>query len=103
MINVNKVSEGIDYELIPCADSDNDQAWDVRILTGDYVETVVRFGNIALNGEMNCLNFNFIIISTPDGELTTENVALQEHVGAILEDVLERAMADGNVNLKEIE
>ena len=36
MINVDKVSEDIDYKLIPAVGSENAQAWDVRILTGDF-------------------------------------------------------------------
>ena len=91
-MNLDKVSEGIDYELVP-ADADNDQAWDIRILKGDFVETVIRFGNIAYNAENDCLNFNFKIIYTPDDYLTTEDQRLQITAGDILEDVLESAIA----------
>ena len=49
-IDVDKVSEGIDYKLVPVEDSPNDQAWDVRILRGEFVETVIRYGNVAFDG-----------------------------------------------------
>ena len=48
-LNLDKVSEGVDYSLIPVEDSPNDQAWDVRILRGDFTETVIRYGNVALD------------------------------------------------------
>ena len=37
--------ENIDYELTPA--SDNEYGWNVRILVGPFVETVIRFGNLA--------------------------------------------------------
>ena len=92
-----KASEDIDYELTPTEDVENEQAWDVRILRGPFTETVFRFGNIAVNEEQGCLNFNFMIISTPDDTLTEDREDLQLFVGDILESVLENAIADGNL------
>lgn len=91
MINTNKVAEGIDYELVP-TEAVNVQAWDVRILTGDYVESVIRFGNIAINGEQECLNFNFDIISTPYPDLSDDSPELQDFAGSILIDIIEVAI-----------
>jgi len=93
-VSFQKVSEGIDYELTPSEDVENEQAWDVRVLRGPFVESVFRFGNIALNETEGCLNFNFMIISTPDETLTEEREDLQIFVGDILESVLENAIAD---------
>lgn len=92
-----KASEDIDYELTPAEDVENEQAWDVRILRGPFTETVIRFGNIALNETEGCLNFNFMIISTPDETLTEDREDLQQFVGDILESVLENAIADGSL------
>jgi|SRR5210317_2477400 hypothetical protein len=92
-----KASEDIDYELTPAEDVENEQAWDVRILRGPFTETVIRFGNIALNEIDGCLNFNFVIISTPDETLTEDREDLQTFVGDILESVLENAIADGSL------
>lgn len=97
----NKKSEGIDYELIPCDDVGNEQAWDIRVLRGDFVETVIRFGNIRFNEETDCLNFNFLVISSPDAELTEENVDLQEHATDILQSVLEDAITNDSLLTKE--
>ena len=43
-----KYKENIDYELIPS--STDDDHWNVRFLTGDYVETVIAYGKISLEG-----------------------------------------------------
>lgn len=103
MINVDKVSEDIDYKLIPAVGSENAQAWDVRILTGDFTETVIRFGNVSFNGKNDCLNFNFKVISSPDPELNVTHIPLQDHAALILEDVMEKSIGNGSIVLKDME
>jgi len=93
--------EGTDYELVPADGTEalNDQAWDVRLTTGSFVETVLRFGNIKFNAEDGCLNFSFMIQSTPDSNISEEDVGLQEHAGDILESILETAAQEGQLQL----
>ena len=93
--------EGIDFEHIP-TDDHNSQGWDIRILKGDFVETIIRFGNISFNGRLKCLNFNFTIIYSPDDSLSVSNVELQEFVGSILETVLDEAAGNGSLATKDI-
>lgn len=95
------VSEDIDYELIPCDDVGNEQAWDVRILRGDFVESVIRFGNLKVNEEQGCLNFNFLVVSSPDADVTEDNIELQEYAGVVLESILENAIANDALLTKE--
>jgi hypothetical protein len=97
---IQKVSEDIDYQLIPASEGD-DQAWDVRLIGSLYPETVLRFGNIAFNEEAGCLNFNFVIISSPDSELTEDDIELQTYAGDILESILENAIADDALVMNE--
>ena len=94
-LDVNKVSEGVDYNLIPVEDSPNEQAWEIRILKGEFVETTLRYGNVAFDGTRDCLTFNFMVTYSPDENLTSDNVDLQEHAADILEDILEKAHAEG--------
>ena len=54
-MGIGTAKEGIDYELIPATDNENDQSWDIRILKGEFTESVLRFGNIAFDGENDCL------------------------------------------------
>lgn len=96
------MQENKDYVLIPADGIDNnDQAWDIRITSGEFVETVVRFGNVAINGEENVLNFNFTLISSPDEDLTEDSIELQKVVGDILHDVVERAVKENYAVIDE--
>ena len=99
MMGIGTAKEGVDYELIPATDNENDQSWDIRILKGEFTESVLRFGNIAFDGENDCLNFNFMIVSTPDTELTEANVALQDRAAEVLASVLEEAAQTGSLQL----
>ena len=96
------MKENIDYELISPQDDPHEQAWHIRILTGDYVETVLAFGNISLDGKEDCLRFNFSVIFSPDKDLTTEDVGLQEVATEILHEVLNEAAESGSLMTKEI-
>lgn len=83
-------TESKDYDLIPL-DNDTD-AWGVRILTGQFTETVIKYGNIGFEGEGDdmVMKFNFDIISTPDDDLEVEsNTELQELARNILFTIFE--------------
>ena len=95
MINLDKVSEGIDYELIPVEYVDNEAAWDIRILRGQFAESVLRYGTIKFDGERDCLTFDFRVVTSPDPDLDSSNLDLQEHSANILEDILERGIREG--------
>lgn len=96
----DKIIEDVDYELTPSSEAEIEQAWDVRILRGDFVETVIRYGNISFDGESGCIKFNFIVVSSPSG-LTEDDVELQEYAGAILESILEEAVKDGSLMTRD--
>ena len=90
------------YQIIP--DKGDDQAWNVRIMTGPYTETVLKYGVVKFNGkgEEKYMSFNFDIIYTPDTELKKENVELQEFAGNLLEQVMARGIEEGNVITREV-
>lgn len=96
------MKENEDYVLVP-AFVDNEQAWDVRILTGEFVETVIRFGNVEVDGIKGQINFNFKIISTPDDNLTLNDAVFQRTAGYILQDILENGVENGSLDLSEKE
>lgn len=80
------MTENKDYELIPNEFGD-DQLWDVRILTGDYTETVIRYGALSVDEETDMLHFNFDVVSSPiDVDSSDEN--LQEEAMLILEQII---------------
>lgn len=93
-----KISEGIHYELTP-SDESNDQSWAVRLLEGPHPETIIKFGNISFEekDENAFLKFNFVIESTPNSDLTTDNEELQLFAADVLEDILIAAASDGSL------
>ena len=83
------MKENTDYEIIP--DVNDDKSWNVRILTGAFTETVIKYGVVKFNDED--MTFNFDIVSSPDNDLTTDNVDLQKHAGNMLEQIIENKEA----------
>ena len=89
-----------DYELIP--DNDNINDWNVRILSGDFVETVLKFGAISINEKgKDIMTFNFDVISSPDFELTVDNTELQEYAGDLLQAIIRDGIDTNSVIMKE--
>jgi len=95
------LQENKHYEIIP--DRSNDQAWNVRILSGTFTETVLRYGVVKFNGKKKDMTFNFDIIYTPDTELKVSNLKLQEFAGIMLEQIMAQGIKEGSVITKEIE
>ena len=89
-----------DYELIP--DPDDHELWNVRVLSGDYCETVLKFGAISINeaGE-GVMTFNFDVVSSPDPDLTVDNVELQEYAGDLLQAIIRDGIETDSVIMKE--
>lgn len=82
------MKENEDYELIP-GEGEN---WDVRILTGEFIETIINFKELRVTDDAEHLSFNFGVVSSPDPELNNENIDLQTIACMVLSDVLENAI-----------
>lgn len=80
--------ENVDYELVP-SEGEN---WDVRVLSGEFTETVLQFGKLVVSDDGEHLTFDFDIVSSPDLELTDKNIDLQKHAGTMLSSILESAV-----------
>jgi len=99
--------EGVDYELVPPADADdNESGWHLRILTGDYVETVLTFGNVTLDGtdpdeDDPKMSFNFEIVTTPNPDISTEDEDLQHYAGDLLLSLIERSIQEKTMQVEE--
>ena len=89
-----------DYELIP--DPDDHELWNVRVLSGDYSETVLMFGAMSINeaGE-GVMTFNFDVVASPDPDLTVDNVELQEYAGDLLQAIIRDGIETDSVIMKE--
>jgi len=91
------MKENIDYELVP----DTEEGWHIRILTGEFTETVFQFGTITVedypeDSDSGLMRYSFDIISTPDPTIATdnidENMPLQKTVSEILLSVMENTI-----------
>ena len=86
------MKENIDYELIP-GEGEN---WDIRILTGEFVETVINYKQLQVADDGEHLTFNFNVVTSPDEDIDAEtNVDLQNTAAMILSDILENSVTRG--------
>jgi len=91
--------EGTDYELV--LPEDEGEYWACRILTGEFNETVIKFGAITLNEVQDALNFNFFVVSSPDANATIDNEDLQRVAEQILMSVMDTCLTEGHYELKD--
>ncbi len=84
------MKENEDYELVPI--EEDAEIWGIRFLKGDFTETVVKFGVVQLIEEKDNISFNFNIVSSPEKDLTEENVELQKAVSDILYVIITESM-----------
>jgi len=82
-----KMHENVDYELVPT----ENEFWQIRILSGDFVETVIQYTTLKVVDDH--LKFNFDLISSPVADLDKENGDLQSVAKDILFSLLEDASA----------
>ncbi len=90
--------ENKDFELIPSkTEHDN---WNVRILSGDFIETVFQFLAVRITPEE--LKFNFEVLDAPSDYITVENKDLHAVVGEILINIVETSIKDGSAIFNEV-
>lgn len=94
------MEEGIHYQIIP--DKKDEQSWNVRILTGIFTETVLKYGTVRFNEIPKNMSFDFTIVYTPDTELKVSDANLQDFAGFMLEKIMAKGIEEGSVITKEI-
>ena len=89
--------ENKDYEFIPGSNDD----WKIRFLSGDFIESVIKFGTIRM-ADGDQMTFDFHVETSPDETLSAENEELQKHAGdiliSIIEDAIENKASDLQIN-----
>ena len=83
------LKENTDYEMIA---GENDH-WNIRIMTGEFIESVMSFGKIKV-GKDDLLHFDFEIHSSPNDEVSPDNVDFQRYAGKILEAVMVNSLSE---------
>lgn len=81
------------YQLQPASKD----RWQVRFLKGDFPETVVQYGAIKILNEDELkagknMTFEFEVISSPDENLSEDNVDLQQQAADVLLAIIESAI-----------
>jgi len=89
------MKENVDYQFVPAPG--NDQAWQVRLLTGDFSGCIIQYDTIKVNPSTEELRFNFSLVWSPFEEPinTNTNIELQRHVGIVLSHIIENALEEG--------
>lgn len=80
----NMFEENVQYELTP----GHDDHWHIRIKEGDFIESVISFGEVTFDQKNDMMKFNITLHSSPNEDLTTDDVELQRYAGKILESIL---------------
>ena len=93
------LNENVDFELIP----GEDDAWAVRILKGEFIETCIAFGEIKVDGTDKdpLMSFNFGVIESPVEDLDSSNNALQTLAGDILYSIMLNAIEKDELITRE--
>lgn len=86
--------ENVQYELIPGEDQSN--YWKIRILEGDYIETVFTFGALRVDEKNATISFDYTIDYSPIEDLTPDDPGLQKWASGILNSVLIEAFDESN-------
>ena len=76
--------ENRDYELIPHEENE----WQVRILKGDFIECVIKYGGLSIDESQMLMQFDLSLDFTPDPDVTSETPELQEVAAHILHSIL---------------
>lgn len=95
----NLLEENVDYELV----AGENESWAIRVLTGEFIETVIAYGNTKIDGTNDdpVMSFDFGVVSSPDEELDSENIDLQNLAGDILFSILNNSIKDGSLESRE--
>ena len=74
--------------MIPRENND----WHVRIMSGDFIECVIRYGSIRFDEENAMMHFDFDLVESTDVEYTADTPGLQRVASHILHSILLGAM-----------
>jgi hypothetical protein len=78
--------ENQDYELVP---NEND-GWDIKLLTGDFAETIFNFGAIKVADDGETMKYSADIVYSPVDENYDENLEWHQLTGSILLSIMEQ-------------
>jgi len=103
-MSLRKYNENKEYEIVPDIDTDH---WLVRVLEGDYSETVIKFGRVRIDNTSGVeeeveLKYDFEIIESVD-DISVEDKGLQSFASDLLYSIIETAIeTKDQIYMKEV-
>lgn len=94
----NRLSEDVHYQIIPQEETDG---WDVRILE-EYPETVIRFGQVSLNGETDMLHFDMQVVFSPDENVSLNDLTFTQYCSRILSAIITDSLEEGSGIVRDV-
>lgn len=100
MINLNKPLEQVDYNVTSLDLVDDENAWQVKLLTGEYKGKSLVFTSIEYNGSNQTLKFLLDVLDV-DNILEPTSADLEDYAFEILQDIIKKGIADGSIILND--
>lgn len=96
MIDLDKPLDQLDYKIVPLTIVENEHAWQVQVLTGEYKDINLVFTHIEINGKQGNLKFSLDAVDNENQwvEVTPD---LQDFAFDILQDIVKKGLLDGSV------
>lgn len=104
MIDLDKPCEGLDYEIQPFEQDNNEQAWFVKVLRGKWAGAMIWFTHVEYNGITSRLRFKLDAINGDSDTtflLDTSDIDLQDFAFKILQDIIRNGIANGSIVLDD--
>ena len=100
MINLDKVSEGVHYELIP--NLELEEAWAVQVIRGEYTGLGFLYEDITFDGKTGQMSFRVSGVNLETKEPVEVNeTKIEDFAFEILEDIVKNSIASGSIQLVE--
>lgn len=100
MINLEKVSEGVHYNLVP--NSEDTEAWAVEIIRGEYAGIGFLYDNITIDGKSGQMSFRVSGVDLKDrSHIDTSEEKIEDFAFEVLEDIVKNSIANGSIELTE--
>ena len=99
MINLETPLEGVDYTVVPIAMLNDENAWQVQVLRGEYADNHFVFTEIEYNGKTQQLKFKLDVVK--DNEWVMADQSIQDYAFDILTDIIRKGIADGSLMIND--
>lgn len=100
MIDLDKPCEGLDYDIQPFQQDNNEQAWFVKVLRGKWAGAMLWFTHVEYSGVASRLRFQLAGIngdSDTTALLDTTDTDLQDFAFMVLQDIIRNGIASGSI------